>query len=239
MLQLNPIKQQKIGLQKPFIKRKEATLTDKVVLLTKIVYLASVFDFSHYNSYQNLQGAINSLQDKDLNFSTIEKISKMIKENGWNKMCSLNPINVQKLEQEIGNELENTKFGSLVHVQNVMLKSGKSYITNMYRKSIFKPKNMIERLQQVNTAEKLYNLGNDFKNEMEYEQDNNPEYLLKYLDGKSSSYLNQLEKMEEKEIIELLKKLIKNKFWYKSKHFETLDKCSEIKDLVSFVTDHK
>ena len=228
--------------QSKFIQKKEVTLEDKVRLLTEIVYLARVFDSSHSKSFPKLNFAISTLKEKDLDIGTVRKICYMIYDNKWPDMTFFTNEALKIVIEKIGEEISKVNFSSLIHIQNIMVKEGKKYIKNMYSKAIYTPENMEQRLNNIKTARALYDIGNIFMMEMEYAQDNNPKYLIESLCGKFSPYLKQIATLQNDEIMELLKKIMKEKIGVKTFMYnfdKKLNNCTSVAELITLIVDEK
>ena len=206
--------------------------------------MAGTFDYSYYNkNFPALKQIIENLKNS-INFTTIEKICSVMNENRWYKMNSITENKskfIKILVEKIGNDMETISFGSLIHIQNLMVYEGKLHLISYYKKRLVKPMNILNRLVKIKSAEQIYNLGNIFMLECEQIENNNPVILIKYLCGKYSIHLESIKTMNNDEIIKLLKDIIKvfESTTLLYNFSKKLDACKTVKDLASFIIEER
>lgn len=206
---------------------KQVTLEEKITYLAKIIYLASTFDtLTTDNVYEKLNSAVESLFQKNLEYDVIKKMHSLMVQNNWTQITS-NEVSV--LVDEVGPEINNVLFGSLVHIHNIMISSAKNYILETYGNAIYKPKYMYERINEAKTAEQMTNLINTFLAEKENTLNTNPVYLIKHIYGKNSNQYKNIIRMDREKGFVYTKLVLKEKFGPNIQ----LKNCKNVKDIIS------
>lgn len=232
-------------------------LDNKIYLLTKIIFLSSIYDFSDHSNYNILKKIILNLNIQ-IQHNTISTVSSIIMKNNWKNYSELvynKKFIVDTLKKLIGKEMLDISFESLKIIKKDVIKEAKKYLIFLYGNALAKPLNMAERLNNANTIKNIYNLGVEFLNEMEELQDTDPVYIIKYLCQRNtqfdkdksiiqdefSIYIERIKLMDQNSILNLIKNIIVEKL-NKSlmKNFENkLSDCNNLRDLISFIIEYE